>query len=341
MQFPGRSCLLVVVFALLIMIPGPGWSQQRQDQQTGSTQQPSMTSEKTPLDTMPLGDNIFLISGNSTNVIAVSDDKSVLLIGSGTPDRTTELARAVYQIAQRPVTTLINMDHHPHQAGGNPYFSSFGVQIIAQENTRKHIAEEYRAALKQYVANNHSSFKVAVSPWSAAVEDEASARYGLRGIPNIAFNDTMTFNLHTEEVRLCYYGAAHTDGDSVVYLADANIVVLGDIFPGDGYPWIDVLSGGSLAGLIGTVAHVLNTITDETRIVPARGAVLHKPELQKYRDMLMTVEERVKALVDSGASAAEVVAAGPTRDLDAEWGGGLVSGEEFTSSVVNLIAPTR
>jgi glyoxylase-like metal-dependent hydrolase (beta-lactamase superfamily II) len=148
----------------------------------------------------------------------------------------------------------------------------------------------------------------------------------------------MTINLDTEELRFLYFGAAHTDGDVVVFFEKANIIVLGDIFPGDGYPWIDIASGGSLAGLIETVDRVLSMSNEETRIVPARGAVVHTAELQRYREMLATVQGRIKALIESGATADQVVAAVPTSDFDSEWGGGQVSGEMFTLSAVKSIA---
>ncbi len=298
-------------------------------------------SERAPLVTTPLGDNIYLLTGDGANIIAISDDKSVLLIDSGTADRVTELAHAVYQVAQRPVTMVVDTDWHSDNAGGNPYFSSFGVTIVAQANTRNRIAAEYKAGLKTYVAHNQSSFKVAVSPWSAAVENEASSRYAIRGIPTVAFDRSMIIDLDTEELQFFNYGPAHTDGDTVVALAKANIVVLGDILPGTGYPWIDGASGGSLAGLIETLDGVLSMSNEETRIVPAHGAVLHRAELQKYREMLATVQGRIKTLIESGATANQVLAEAPTSDFDAEWGRGSVSGEMFTSSVLESMAHAR
>jgi len=341
MQFDKTIRALSVVVTLAIMFSQPAWpvDTRLNAQESGSAQRSD--SEKTPLLSTSLGDNIYLFSGDGANVVAISNDKSVLLINSGTADRATELAHAVYQAAPRPVTTVVNTDWHSDDAGGNPYFSSFGVTIVAQANTRKRIAAQYEAALKTYVANNQSSFKVAVSPWSAAVENEASSRYAVRGIPSVAFNDSMTMNLDTEELRFLYFGAAHTDGDTVVFFEKANIIVLGDIFAGDGYPSIDLASGGSLAGLIETVDRVLSMSNEETRIVPARGVVVHKADLQRYRDILATVQGRIKVLIDSGATANQVAAVAPTSDFDSEWGGGQVSGEMFTSSGVKSIARTH
>ena len=41
--------------------------------------------------------------------------------------------------------------------------------------------------------------------------------------------------------------------------------------------------------------------------------------LLKYRDMLVTVRDRVKKLKTSGRTLDEVIAAQPTADLDAAW----------------------
>jgi glyoxylase-like metal-dependent hydrolase (beta-lactamase superfamily II) len=340
MRFVKLIPLLSIALALLGMLSQSAWAQDGGSEYSKRVTTPRKPAElqRAPLVPTSLGDNIYLLSGDGANIVAISDGNSVLLIDSGTGDRVTELAQAVYQIAQRPVTTVVNTDWHADHAGGNPYFSSFAVTIIAQANTRNRIAAQYKAALKTYVANNQSSFKVAVSPWSAAVENEASARYAVRGIPSVAFNDSMSINVGTEELRFFCYGPAHTDGDTVVFFEKANIVVLGDIFPGNGYPWMDLASGGSLAGLIETLDRVLSMSNEETRIVPAYGPVLHRAELQKYREMLATVQGRIKALLESGATADQVLAATPTSDFDAEWGGRLVSGEMFTSSVVQSIA---
>ena len=331
---------LSIALAVLGTLPQAAWPQDGGSECTKRVTTPQKPSEleRAPLVTTSLRHDIYLLSGDGANIVAISDGNSVLLIDSGTADRVTELAQAVYQVAQRPVTTLVNTDWHADHAGGNPYFSSFAVTIIAQANTRNRIAAEYKAALKTYVANNRSSFKVAVSPWSAAVENEASARYAVRGIPTVGFDDSMSIDMGTEQLRFFSYGAAHTDGDTVVFFDRANIVVLGDIFPGNGYPWIDPACGGSLVGLIGTLDRVLSMSNDETQVVPAYGPVLHRAELQNYREMLATVQGRIRALIESGATADQVLAAAPTSDFDAEWGGGLVSSEMFTSSVVQSSA---
>jgi hypothetical protein len=52
-----------------------------------------------------------------------------------------------------------------------------------------------------------------------------------------------------------------------------------------------------------------------------------------FRDMLVTVRQRVSALKVRGLSREEAVAAKPTADLDNKWGQSIISGELFTALV--------
>ncbi len=49
--------------------------------------------------------------------------------------------------------------------------------------------------------------------------------------------------------------------------------------------------------------------------------------------MLQTIHDRVQKLIRDGASKQEVVAAKPTRDLDAEWGGGFMKPDRWVGIV--------
>lgn len=100
-----------------------------------------------------------------------------------------------------------------------------------------------------------------------------------------------------------------------------NIVVMGDIFGNASYPDVNLASGGSVRGLIDTVDRVLAASNDETRIIPGSAPIATRADLEAYRRMLATAEHRVRTLITEGKTMDQVVAAAPTKDLDAEWGG--------------------
>jgi len=274
---------------------------------------------KTPLAVVPLAEQIYLFTGDGGNVVAISDGSIILLIDSGLESRASELNDAVYQTFHRPIMNIVNTHWHFDHVGGNQYFASGGVTIIAQEQVQKRLASEYD-----------------IPP-----AEVAAGRFTTKGIPTVTFGDSMTIKMGAEQVRLYHYGPAHTDGDTVIFFEPANIVVLGDIFSANTYPIIDLSAGGSFTGLIAALDRVLAACNPQTKIIPGHGLVVSKVELQAYRDMLGTVASRVEALIASGKSVSQVLAAAPTSEFDAKWGGGYVSGATFTVMAYDSMASRK
>src|SRR5258706_10507120 len=84
-----------------------------------------------------MGNGLFIFSGDGGNVTAIVDDASTLLIDSGINSRVTELSDAVFKATGRPVTRLVNTHWHFDHTGGDVYFRSQGVTLIAQEKVKK------------------------------------------------------------------------------------------------------------------------------------------------------------------------------------------------------------
>ena len=55
-------------------------------------------------------------------------------------------------------------------------------------------------------------------------------------------------------------------------------------------------------------------------IIPGHGRVTDEWEVADYRDMLVIVRDRVQALIKSGATLQQVLAARPTVDYDVRYG---------------------
>ena len=89
---------------------------------------------------------------------------------------------------------------------------------------------------------------------------------------------------------------------------------------------IDVKNGGSVQGLIGALNNILDKTVYRhqgeggTYIVPGHGYVADEHEVVEYRDMVVIVRDRVKALIDGGATLQQVKAARVTADYDTQFG---------------------
>ena len=271
--------------------------------------------DSSPLKTIPLGKGLFLFSGDGGDITAVVDRDSTLLIDSGMDTRAVELNDAVFKATMRPVTRLVNTHWHFDHTGGNVFFGSSGVTIIAQENVKKQLSS------------------VQDVPFIGLRD----GHYPEQALPTVTYSSSMALHQGSQRLTLANYGPAHTDGDTIIYIAPANVVVVGDIFSNAFYPIIDLTSGGSIDGLILSVDRILGQTDEQTKIFPGHGPVATRADLQAYRDMLAQVRQRIKALITAGKTMDEALATAPTKDFDAKWGTGYVSPGVFTKIVFSSL----
>ena len=275
------------------------------------TQRATEQFENSPLKTNPLGKSLFMFSGDGGSVTATVAEGSTLLIDSGVESRASELSGAIFKATGRPVTRLVNTHWHFDHTGGNVYFGSAGVTVIAQENVKKRLSS----------VQNVPFIGLRDGP------------YPTQALPTVTYSSSMTLRQDGQQLTLVNYGPAHTDGDTIIYISPANVAVVGDIFSNHFYPILDLASGGSIDGMIHSLDQILAQTDEQTKIVPGHGPLATRSDLQDYRDMLVQVRQRIKVLVGAGKTMDEAVAAAPTKDFDAEWGQGYVSPDVFVRMV--------
>jgi glyoxylase-like metal-dependent hydrolase (beta-lactamase superfamily II) len=144
--------------------------------------------------------------------------------------------------------------------------------------------------------------------------------YGERAWPVVTYDGTMRMHFNGDRIDLLHFGPAHTTGDTAVLFRDRNLVHLGDVFNTSGYPFIDADNGGSLAGVIAFCESVLAELEPGAIVIPGHGEVSDYQGLVDYIAMLKTIRNRMSALIESGASLEQVIAARPTSDWDETQG---------------------
>ena len=272
--------------------------------------------ENSPLKITSLGQGLYVFSGDGGDVTAIAAEGSTLLIDSGVDSRVSELGDAIFKSTMRPVTRLVNTHWHFDHTGGNTYLGSSGVTIIAQENVKKRLS----------------------SVQDVPFVGLRDGHYPSQALPGVTYSSSMTLSQGSERLTLENYGSAHTDGDTIIYIAPANVAVVGDIFSNHFYPIIDLVSGGSIDGMIHSLDQILAHTDEQTKIVPGHGPIATRADLQDYREMLVQVRQRIKDLIAAGKTMDEVVGAAPTKDFDAKWGGGYVTAVVFTKMVFSSLA---
>ena len=313
-----RPLFVLTQTVVLVVVMMAAASQATGQARTGETviQKATEQFEDSPLTITSLSQGLYVFSGDGGNVTAIVDDGSTLLIDSGLASRISELSDAIFRTTMRPVTRLVNTHWHFDHTGGNTYFGSSGVTIIAQENVKKELS----------------------SAEDVPFIGLRDGHYPPQALPGLTYQGSLTLHQGSRRLTLENYGAAHTDGDTVIYISPANVVVVGDIFSNHFYPIIDLSSRGSIDGLIHSIDQILVQTDEQTKIVPGHGPVTTRANLQDYRDMLVQVRQRIKDLVAAGKTMDEVVAAVPTKDFDARWASGYVTPEVFTRMVFSSLA---
>ena len=188
--------------------------------------------------------------------------------------------------------------------------------IISHENSRK------RMQTKSY-----NAFFNSVTP--ASPKD---------ALPVITFPKNMSLHANGEDIQLIYVNPAHSDGDAIVWFPEANVVHLGDIYIGELYPIIDVANGGDVNGYAPAIDHVLRLIDEETAVVPGHGPVGYKADLIAYRNMIATIRDRVKTMLDDGKDIDEILDARPTAAFDEIWASNRVNPDHMTMMVYQSLS---
>ena len=258
---------------------------------------------------LKLRGNSSVLEGSGGNITVLTGRDGKLLVDAGISRPQVEEALAC--LSDEPVKYLINSHWHFDHTDGNEWLHSVGAEITAHENTRKHLSVTTR-----------------VEDWNFTFPPAPAG-----ALPANVITGDETLHLNGATLALKCYGPSHTDSDISVEFEDANIVAVADTFWNRQYPYIDYSTGGSIDGMIRAVeANVANT-NDETIVIPGHGPIGNKSQLVEFRDMLVAIREKVADLKKQGKSLDEAVAAKPTADFDAKWGGFVIDGNFFTRLV--------
>ena len=275
--------------AAVLALGGPALGAPRSARQNGTPADPAVD----------LGGGLFVVTvPGEANVVARADADGVLLVDGGSASGSERVLAEVSRIAGGGrIHTLFNTHWHPEQTGSNVRLGGEGASIIAQENTRLWLTTDV------------------TWPWNGRRVDPLPEI----GRPNRTFYDDG--GELPSGVRYGYIpDAAHTDGDLYVHFPEENVLAVGDAVSGDGWPVVDWWTGGWIGGIVGGIERLIALSDPETRIVPARGRVLGRADLEEQYEMYGVVYSRLSQLLNSGRGPDEAVEARPTEEYDARMG---------------------
>jgi glyoxylase-like metal-dependent hydrolase (beta-lactamase superfamily II) len=244
------------------------------------------------VESVKLSDHVFMLVGAGGNIgVSVGDD-GVFVIDDQYAPLTPKIVATIRTLTDKDLKFLVNTHHHGDHSGGNANMKKLGATIIAHDNVRRNLE-------KNDSENNKD------------------------GLPIITFNDKLSLHINGEKVSVFHVDHAHTDGDSMLYFTESNVLHTGDVYFNNMYPYIDLNSGGTINGYIEAVKQGINAINDDTKIIPGHGKVSNKAEYQTFLTMLETLKVAVLDEINKGKTEDEVAAdisiTKTYDDLDFSW----------------------
>ncbi len=295
-----KKVALLGVLATGLWLPGVGPAQDLSQVQMTATE---------------LSGGVYMLVGAGGNIgLSVGDDGAFIIDDQFAP-LADKINAAIAEVTDQPVRFVINTHWHFDHTGGNEAFGGAGAVIVAHDNIYRRMSTEQ---FNEFLGRTFPP-----SPRAA--------------LPVVTFSERVTLRLNGDHVHAIHVPHAHTDGDAIVYFENANVLHMGDLFFHQMYPFIDLDSGGGIHGVLAGLNKGLALANAETRVIPGHGPLTDRAGLQTYRDMLVTLRDRIQDLKESGKSLDEAIAAKPSAEWDEALGGGFINPAQLATFIYNSL----
>lgn len=161
-----------------------------------------------------LGDRTPQNLGNNANFGFIITEPGIILIDSGGSYLGAQaIHNVIKKVSNKAIIKVINTGGQDHRWLGNDYFAQMGAEIIASEE-----------AVKDHKKRTTEQLQRLSSSITAEKLQHTLPRYADK-----LFRDQYQFTSGSTTIHIIHKGAAHTPGDSYVWLPQSNIVFSGDI----------------------------------------------------------------------------------------------------------------
>jgi cyclase len=163
----------------------------------------------------------------------------ITVVDAEFPEQSQHLIDELKKQSGQPFKMLINTHHHGDHTAGNISFKGVTEHVLAHANS---LINQTNVAVAQ--------------------KTEDKQLY-----PDKTYTDTWCDTVAGKKICLYYYGAGHTNGDSLVHLQDDNVVHMGDLVFNRRHPFIDRSAGANIKSWINVLDKAVSKFDKKTTYV--------------------------------------------------------------------------
>ena len=245
--------------------------------------------------TMKVSDHVYVILDDSVplvpNVGIIVGNAATMVIDTGLGPKNAEaILREVAKVSRNRQLYLVTTHFHPEHAAGSTAFPA-GTKFIVSRTQQKDLDELGLSTNATFASR---------SPVSAELLKDVTFRK-----PDVLFDREYTVDLGGLRVRLLALGPTHTRGDTSAFVEGDRVLFAGDIVfnraflafsqYSSGKTWIDVLDE-------------LDTLK-AVAVIPSHGPMGDGSLVGQQREVLKTIQARVRELKGQGKTADEAAQA--------------------------------
>lgn len=251
--------------------------------------------------------NVYVLFGQGGNIGVSAGKDGILIIDDQFINLADKIKAALKELGSDTPRFVFNTHWHGDHTGGNTIFGQSSV-IIAQENVRKRLSVD---------STRGTQIVKAIAPV---------------GLPMITYAQGLSIHFNGEEIRAVHMPNGHTDGDTIIFFTGSNVVHLGDDFFVGKFPFVDLNSGGSVAGLIKNIDALIKQIPADAKLIPGHGAVSTLKDLKDYHQTIVETVDIVRKQMDAKKSLDEIKKAG-LPDKYKDWGTGFIKTDTWIETI--------
>ena len=156
----------------------------------------------------------FTAEGDPNTGVIIGEDSVMIIDAQATPRLASKVVEKIRTVTDKPISHVVLSHYHAVRVLGASAYDA--EQVIMSEKARSMVVERGQ------------------EDWDSEFERFPRLFQGHESIPGLTwptttFNDRMTIYLGRRRVDLMFLGRAHTAGDIVAYVPDANVMFTGDI----------------------------------------------------------------------------------------------------------------